>query len=129
MSSPKERLASIIESLDNVANSVEANGLFSEAESIDIVSNTLDKMAKILPAGKNRPAAIFPKEHPKVNDGKDHYPIPDKVHGKSALQRLSQFRDSKPTWWDGSIDELKNAILRAVKGKFPGMEIEEEKFK
>lgn len=123
------KYATITEALDSVANSVQAKGLAKEAEEIDVVSNTIEKMAKKIPAGKERPAAIFQSTHPKVNDGKDHYPIPDKSHGRAALQRLSQFKDSKPTWWNGSISELRNAIIRAVKSKFPGMEIEEEKFK
>jgi hypothetical protein len=129
MSPSKEKVTSIVSILDKVASSAENKGLLKEAEELDIISNTLEKMAKNIPAGDNRPAAIFPSTHPKVNDGKDHYPIPDKNHGRSALQRLSQFKDSKPSWWDGSVEELKNAIVRAVKGKFPGMEIEKEKFK
>lgn len=124
-----KKYTSITDALDKVANSVQAKGLTKEAEEIDIVSNTIEKMAKKIPAGKDRPAAIFPSNHPKVKDGKDHYPIPDKSHGRAALQRLSQFKDSKPEWWSGSIGELKSAILRAVKAKFPGMEIEKEKFK
>lgn len=120
---------SIVVGLDKIAGSVESKGLFKEAEDIDVVSNTLERLAKELPAGKNRPAAILPKDHPKVNDGKDHYPIPDKAHGKAALQRLSQFKDQKPEWWDGSVEDLKNAIVGAVKDKFPGMEVDEEKFK
>lgn len=119
----------IVAGLDKIAGSVESKGLLKEAEDIDLVSNTLERLAKELPAGKDRPAAIFPKEHPKVNDGKDHYPIPDKAHGKAALQRLSQFKNQKPEWWDGSVEDLKNVIVGAVKAKFPGMEIDEDKFK
>jgi len=125
----KDKIASIVDSIDKIASSVEKQGLLKEAEELDVISNTFEKMAKKIPAGDNRPAAIFPSTHPKVNDGKDHYPIPDKTHGRSALQRLSQFKDSKPSWWEGSVEELKNAIVRAVKGKFPGMEIEEKKYK
>lgn len=125
----KEKIASIVEDIDKVANDVEKQGLLKEAEELDVVANTIEKIAGKIPAGDNRPASIFPAEHPKVTDGKDHYPIPDKIHGKSALQRLSQFKDSKPEWWDGSLEELKSTILRAVKSKFPGMEIEEDKFK
>jgi hypothetical protein len=124
-----DKVAFLIESLDTVADRVQGQGLIKEAEEIDVVSNTLEKMAKTLPAGKDRPVAIFPKEHPKVTDGKDHYPIPDKAHGRAALQRLSQFKDQKPDWWSGSTEELKNAIIKAVKGKFPGMDVEEDKFK
>lgn len=125
----QDKVASIISNLDKIATRVQEKGLLKEAKEIDVVSNTIEKMAKIIPQGDNRPAAIFPSTHPKVNDGKDHYPIPDKSHGKSALQRLSQFKDSKPSWWDGSVEELKSTILRSVKDKFPGMEIEEEKYK
>ena len=129
MSLPRDKVASILSNLDKIATRVQERGFLKEAEDIDVVSNTIEKMAKKIPQGDDRPAAIFPSTHPKVNDGRDHYPIPDKSHGKSALGRLSQFKDSKPSWWDGSVEELKNAILRAVKGKFPGMEIEEEKYK
>lgn len=124
-----ERCSSITDALDKVAESVQAKGLKKEAEEIDVVSNTIEKLAKKIPAGKDRPAAIFDSNHPKVRDGKDHYPIPDKSHGRAALQRLSQFKDSKPEWWSGSIGELKSAILKAVKAKFPGMKIEKDKFK
>jgi transcriptional regulator of aromatic amino acid metabolism len=113
----------IVASLDNVANDVESNGLLKEAEELDIIANTIEKMAKVLPAGKDRPAAIFPAEHPKVKDKNDHFPIPDKAHGQNALARVNQY-SAAPDWWKGSLEELKNAVYRAVKGKFPGMKVE-----
>jgi hypothetical protein len=129
MSLPVERLLGIIDKIDKLASSVEEKGLLVEAEDLDVVSNTIEKMAGKIPAGDDRPAAIFPSTHPKVNDDKDHYPIPDETHGRAALQRLSEFKGSKPSWWDGTPEELKNAIVRAVKGKFPGMKVDDEKFK
>ena len=128
MSQSVDNLMCIIGRIDKLASSIEEKGLFKEAENLDVVSNTLDKMAKIIPAGDDRPAAIFPSTHPKVNDDKDHYPIPDKVHGKNALGRLSEFKGSKPSWWDGTPEELKNTILRAVKEKFPSMNVDDKKF-
>lgn len=125
----KESALEIISRLDTIAESVQAKGLLKEAEDIDIISNTLEKMAGKIPAGSERPAPIFSDTNPKVNDGKDHYPIPDKNHGRAALQRLSQFKDSKPTWWDGTLEEFKSKIISAVRSKFPDIEIEEDKFK
>jgi len=125
----RESATAIINSLDRVAESVQSKGLLKEAEEIDVISNTIEKMAKKIPAGSDRPDSIFPSTHLKVNDGKDHYPIPDKNHGKAALQRLSQFKDSEPTWWDGSLEEFKSGILKAVKEKYPGMDIDKDKFK
>jgi hypothetical protein len=125
MSSPKERLASIIESLDNVASSVEANGLFSEAESIDVVSNTLEKMAGDIPAGSNRPAPIFSDKSSKVKDGKDHFPIPDAAHARNAISRVNQY-SSVPVWYDGSLKELKAKVYSAVRSRFPSIKISED---
>ncbi len=125
----KESASAIISHLDTIAESVQAKGLLKEAEEIDIVSNTIEKLSGNIPAGSERPAPIFSDKDPKVNDGKDHYPIPDKKHGIAALQRLSQFKDSKPTWWNGSLEEFKSKVISAVKSKFPGMEIDKEKYK
>lgn len=124
-----ESAESIISRLDAVAESVQAKGHIKEALDIDVISNTLEKLAGKIPAGSERPAPVFSDRDPKVNDGKDHYPIPDKSHAISALQRLSQFKDSKPTWWDGSLEELKSKVISAVRSKFPGIKIEEEKYK
>lgn len=84
--------------------------------------------ARVLPHTKNRPAPIFPKGSPKVKDDNDHFPIPDKNHGQNALARINQYGEV-PSWYDGSLSELKAAVVKAVKGKFPGIEVEEEKFK
>jgi 5'(3')-deoxyribonucleotidase len=122
----------VTEKLDLLASTLESKGLVKQATEIDVISNTLDSCmeteAKVLPHTKDRPAAIFPKESPKVKDDKDHFPIPDKNHGQNALARVNQYGEV-PSWYDGSLSELKAAVVRAVKGKFPGIEVEEEKFK
>ena len=119
----------LIARLDKIASLVQVKGLVKEAEEIDVISNTLEKIAKIIPAGSNRLAPIFSDKNPKVKDGKDHFPIPDRAHGQAALQRLSQFIDTKPDWWGGSLEEFKNTIIKSVKAKFPDMKIDEEKYK
>jgi 5'(3')-deoxyribonucleotidase len=116
----------ITEKLDSIANTLEFKGLIKEAAEIDVISNTLE--AGELPHTKDRPAPIFPKESPKVKDDKDHFPIPDKNHGLNALARVNQY-GAAPSWYEGSLEDLKAAVLKAVKSKFPGIEIEEKKFK
>lgn len=115
----------ITDKLDLLANTLEFKGLVKKAEQIDIISNTLE--AAELPHTKDRPAPIFPKESPKVKDDKDHFPIPDKNHGLNALARVNQY-GAAPSWYDGSLEDLKATVVKAVKSKFPGIEIEEEKF-
>jgi hypothetical protein len=123
---PKEEVASIVEILDNVANSAETKGLFREAESIDIISNTIEKMARIIPAGSDRPAPIFSDKSSKVKDHKDHFPISDAAHARNAISRVNQY-SSVPTWYDGSLKELKAAVYSAVRSKFPSIKLSEDK--
>jgi hypothetical protein len=80
-----------------------------------------------LPHTKDRPAPIFSKENPKVKDNASHFPIPDEAHGQNALARVNQY-SSVPSWYGGSLEELKAAVVKAVESKFPGMKVEEEKF-
>lgn len=119
-----EKLSSVIESLDGIADTVQAQGLLKEAEDIDVVSNTLEKLAKKIPAGSDRPAAIFQDNSPKVLDKKDHFPIPDAAHARNALARVNQY-GSAPSWYDGSLEELKKAVYSAVRSKFPSIQIAE----
>lgn len=87
----------------------------------------METEARVLPKKKDRPAPVFPKESPKVKDDKDHFPIPDAAHGRNALARVNQYGEV-PSWYDGSLSDLKDAVVKAVKGKFPDIEVEEEKF-
>ena len=118
-------MCTITDKLDSIANTLEFKGLIKKAAEIDVISNTLE--AGELPHTKDRPAPIFPRESPKVKDDKDHFPIPDSNHGRQALARANQYSDV-PSWYDGSLQELKDTVVKAVKSKFPGIEIEEEKF-
>ena len=120
----KEKIASIVEDIDKVANDVEKQGLLKEAEELDVVANTIEKIAGKIPAGDNRPAPIFSDSSSKVKDGKDHFPIPDAAHARNAISRVNQY-SSVPTWYDGSLEELKAKVISAVKSKFPGIKISE----
>lgn len=71
---------------------------------------------------RNKPDAIFGDKHPKVKDSKDHFPIDTIGRARNALARVQQF-DSAPPWWKGSLEELKNAVSRAVKKKYPSINV------
>lgn len=97
----------------------------TQAQSEDRFQRPME--AKELPATKDRPAPVFSRESPKVKDDSDHFPIPDSAHGRNALARVNQY-GSVPSWYDGSLEELKAAVVKAVKAKFPDIEVEEEKY-
>lgn len=122
------RLSSLTERLDSIADRIQQKGFKKEAEEIDVISNTLEKMAEKIPAGSDRPAPVFGDGDSKVKDGKDHFPIPDEAHARNALQRVNQYSEV-PEWFDGSLEELKDKVVSAVKSKFPDIEIDEEKYK
>ncbi len=76
---------------------------------------------------KQAAPCVFPKTHPKVNDNKDHYPIPDLAHAQNALARSNQYKGETPPWFDGDVTSLQNYVKRAVYKKFPGLKSRKEK--
>lgn len=81
----------------------------------------LDPKAKV----RNRPSPIFDATHPKVTDNKDHFPIDTEARARNALARANQFKKA-PSWWKGSLQELLNAVARAVKKHYKGIEVSKE---
>lgn len=71
---------------------------------------------------KDRGHCIFPKEHPKVTDGNDHFPINDVAHARNALARAAQY-DKKPNWFKGSLKELQDIVKKTVHKEFPSIEV------
>lgn len=100
----------------------------SVAQVLRNISSKLEKSAGVLPNTKHRPAAVFPHDHPKVKDDKDHFPIPDASHARNALARANQF-DEAPVWYSGSLEDLKKTVADAVKAKFPDIEVTKESYK
>ena len=80
-----------------------------------------DPKAKV----RNKSSAIFESTHSKVKDKKDHFPIDTAGRARNALARVNQF-DAAPEWWSGSIKELKNAVVKAVKAKYPSIKVTEK---
>lgn len=110
----------ILNKLDQIAETLESTGHVKLASEIDMVSNSLEKLAKV----GDRSAPIFPATHPKVNDGAEHFPIPNAAHARNALARVSQY-GSAPSWYKGSLEDLKTTVRNAVKRKFPSIEVSE----
>lgn len=81
----------------------------------------LDPKAKV----RNRPSPVFDAKHPKVSDSKDHFPLGNEAQARNALARANQF-SSAPSWWKGSVQELVNAVSRAVHSKYPGIKQSEK---
>jgi hypothetical protein len=84
----------------------------------------LPKSQKVSEAKKKekaRGAFIFPKSHPKVKEG-DHFPINTEGRARNALARANQYSKA-PSWYRGSLSELVNTVARAVKRKYPGIEV------
>lgn len=74
---------------------------------------------------KQASPCVFPKSDKRVTDNKDHFPIPDIIHGRSALQ-MSEKSDSHP-WFDGTVEELRATVRHAVYKKYPGLKSRKEK--
>jgi len=74
---------------------------------------------------QHRPNPVFDANHPKVNDDKDHFPLGDANQARNALARANQY-GSAPKWWNGTLEELKNAVARKVKKEFPSIEVSKE---
>lgn len=108
----------MINKLAALADELDGAGLYTEA---DLVDELLVKEAAKVKA-RNRPSPVFDSKHPKVKDNKDHFPLGNAAQARNALSRANQF-DKKPDWWSGTLQELVNAVVRAVKKKYPGIEI------
>ena len=98
---------------------------------IDIFANESVKGLKALAAKKdsdpkadvrNRGKCVFPAEHPKVKDNQDHFPINSAAQARNALARVNQ-ASKAPTWWKGTVQEMVNAVVRAVKKEYPSIEV------
>ena len=74
---------------------------------------------------RHRGHCVFPAEDSKVKDNKDHFPINNKKQGRNALARVNQY-DKAPTWFDGTLEEVKDKVVDAVKNKFSSIDVNEE---
>lgn len=124
----------VINLLDKIAEKVEAKGLNKEASEIDIIANSLEVIAGKKPKGekgdakeRSRPNPVFDHTDPKVLDNADHFPINTEGRARNALARANQYSDA-PSWYDGSLKELKKTVADAVKRAYPDIEVTEEAY-
>lgn len=68
---------------------------------------------------------VFPSSHPKVKDGKDHFPLEDAGQARNALARASQY-SAAPPWYDGDLKSLVESVARKVHHEFPSIEVSEK---
>jgi len=83
----------------------------------------------IVLAAKKKPGKgsfIFPSSHPKVKSG-NHFPIDTEARARAALSYAGH-HDSHP-WYKGTVEELRSAVRRAVKRKYPSIDVSEPKKK
>jgi FMN phosphatase YigB (HAD superfamily) len=121
--------------LDKIATSLENKGLIQEAERIDVLANTVDRLAGEKPKGekgdakeRSRPNPVFDHTDPKVLDNADHFPINTEKRARAALSYANHYHES-PGWYDGSLEELKKKVADAVKKAYPDIEVSEESYK
>jgi len=97
-------------------------------KAINIIAECFDKLAKKDEIkARNRPKPVFQSTHPKVTDNKDHYPLGDENQARNAWARANQYNGKAPSWWSGSVSELKNAVKRKVKSLYPNIKISNDK--
>ena len=77
-----------------------------------------DPKAKV----RNRGDYVFPAEHPKVKDNKDHFPTTSESQARNALARASQY-SKVPPWYSGTLQSLVSAVQRKVRSKYKGIEV------
>ena len=102
----------------------------SKASSLQKLASELTKTRMFISAGekdpkakvRNKSSAIFDNKHPKVKDDKDHFPIDTAGKARNALARCKQF-SAAPPWWSGSLKDLQSAVSKAVKAKYPSIDV------
>lgn len=78
----------------------------------------LDPKAKV----RNRGKVAVDIDHPKNKSNKQHFPMNSAAQARNAVSRVNAFNKA-PEWWSGSLQELVNCVVRAVKKHYPGIEV------
>lgn len=78
----------------------------------------LDPKAKV----RNKTAPVFPAGSADVTDNKDHFPLSSENQARNALARCAQYKAS-PSWYKGSLAALQQKVRRAVKAKYPKIDV------
>jgi hypothetical protein len=110
---------------DDVQEAIEemldSDGVLDEAKKKKLVGKHGRPLKKGA-AGRNRGRCVFPWEHSKVTDKKDHFPINTENQARNALARVNQYKEA-PKWYKGSLESLVGAVVRAVKKAYPDIKV------
>jgi hypothetical protein len=82
------------------------------------------KKAKVRSRGK----CVFPAEHPKVKDNKDHFPINNVAQARNALARVNQYKKA-PVWYNGSLKRIVTTVANAVKRNYKSIKVTKASYK
>lgn len=74
---------------------------------------------------RSRGECVFKHDHRRVKDNKDHFPINSVKQARNALARVNQY-DKSPEWYDGSLQDLNDAVVRVVHKKYKSIDISKE---
>lgn len=75
--------------------------------------------------GKGKAKAVFPANHAKVKDKKEHFPLGSVSQARNALSQANKFKEV-PSWFKGTLKELVSAVAKAVKKEFPSIDVSEK---
>ena len=77
----------------------------------------LNLTAGIARSKKERGISCIKADHPQNSSHLDKFPINKLSEAKSALKRISLMTKA-PKWWKGSLDELKNLVMKVVAANY-----------
>lgn len=111
----------MLSTLIKLADHLDRNGHYEESDMLDSI---IEKMAakNKKTKGETRGDCVFQSTHPKVKDGKDHFPINSEAQARNALARVNQFEEAPP-WYDGSLKSLVSSVAKAVENKYKDIEV------
>lgn len=114
-----ENITSIIQESFNIALNKFVSEIKTELnESVTSINEKHDPKAEV----RNRGNVVFPAGSKNVKDDKDHFPINNIAQARNALARVGQY-SSVPTWYKGTLTELKNKVHSVVKNKYKSINI------
>jgi len=73
---------------------------------------------------RNRGNVALPADSKFVKDSKDHFPMNSISQSRNALARVHQY-DTVPEWFDGTLKELQEIVVKKVHSEYPEIEIAE----
>ena len=97
---------------------------------VDVIDYAVDELLVLASDAKakvrNRGTCVYPADHPKVKDNKDHYPINSEDQARTALRYANKEKGEAPPWFSGTVKEFLNGIVRKVRKEYPGIQITEK---